>query len=100
MCIGTTFVITQGEEKKALILLVKSDGNGVLGGGILLSRCDTKNRCLHRWWNGGGPRRDAAGLEGKSVGSLKNKLVLLVLDHTPPRTSHTAFLHLLLWFPS
>lgn len=53
MCLGTTFVIAQGEEKKALIFPVKNDGNGVLGGGILLPRCDTKNKCPHRWWNGG-----------------------------------------------
>lgn len=50
------FFITQGEEEKALIFPENNDGNGVLGGGILLPRCDTKSKCLHRWWNGGGPR--------------------------------------------
>lgn len=39
VCIGTTFVITQGEEKKVLIFPVQNDGNGVLRGGILLPRC-------------------------------------------------------------
>lgn len=43
------FFIAQGEEKKALIFLEKNDGNGVLGGGILLPGCDAKNKCLHRW---------------------------------------------------
>lgn len=89
VCIGTTFITTEGEERKGLVFPVKSDGIGVLGGGILQPRCHPKNKSLHRW-NGVGLGERQHARQGKQWAAWRKSCFYWywIIPHLAPATLH------------